>query len=159
MERKNNEKFKSHKIITYLNITQKEEKQDQNEDPQLQLQSGRSDNLTELNFDEKLKKLFDSKKFTIGNQFDQEGSEKFLEEKDECLKLMDLDDTILETKKKDKKKSRRKNAVKSKTEIKNQNHNLKYIPRIKTTDENIESFFSTESSKQIIKEFILKSNE
>ena len=104
MERKNNEKSKSHKIFSYLNISQKTQKQDQNEDPQLRLQSGKLDHLTELNFDEKIKKLFDPKKFTIGNQFDQEGSEKFLDEKDECLKFMDLDDTILDTKKKTRKK-------------------------------------------------------
>ena len=159
MERKNNEKSKSHKIFSYLNISQKEPKKDQNEDPQLQLRSGKLDHLAELNFDEKLKKLFAPKKFKIGNQFDQEGSQKFLEEKDESLKFTDLDDTILDVKKKDKKKSRKKNAVKNKTEIKNKVHNLIHIPRIKTTNENIESFFSTESSKQVIKEFISKSNE
>ena len=160
MERKNKEKSKTHKIITNLNITSTKYKKDQNEDILLQLKSNKLDYLEDFKFEEKIKILFDSKKFSIGNQFDQKGSEKFLAEKDECLKCMDLDYTILEKKNSNKFERKRKN--KSKTQKGNLIHNLKYIPQIEINNENIESFFSTESSKQIFKEIIpisLKKNK
>ena len=155
MERNKKEKSKSDKLLLILNFSPEKQKIGQSKDISTQLKSSNLGNLTDDNFDIKLKKLFDSKKFTIGNQFDQEGSEKFLAEKDECLKAMDLDYTVIETKKNNSKKDKKKRENKSK--------NVKkafdvYIPEIKITDENNESFFSKESSIRFIKEFVSKSN-
>ena len=108
MERNNKEKSKSDKLLLILNFSPEKQKIGQSKDISTQLKSSNLGNLADDNFDKKLKKLFDSKKFTIGNQFDQEGSEKFLAEKDECLKAMDLDYTVLKTKKKKFKKRQRK---------------------------------------------------
>ena len=149
MEIKNVEKSKSHKMLNSFNITPTKQKNEQDENIPLQLKSGNLSHLIEFNFDEKLKKFFDKEKFSIGNQFDQKGSEKFLAEKDECLKFMDLDYTILEKKKLKKNKKKREN--KSHTKIKDLIHNVKYIPQIEINYENVESFFSTESFKQIFK--------
>ena len=146
MERKNKEKSRSFKNIN-----------NENEDISPQLKKDKLWLLTEINVDEKLQKLFVSKKFSIGNQFDQKGSEQFLSEKDECLKLMNLDDIdniILETKTKTYKKNKRKSENKNKVETKNLYHDKKYIHRIKIVNMNDESFFSTESSKQTFKEFV-----
>ena len=45
-------------------------------------------------FENQIKKIFQQKKFFINNQYDQNGVENFLKEKDECLKKMELDDSI-----------------------------------------------------------------
>ena len=156
MERKNKEKSKTCIISTNLNITPAIQKKVENDNTKSHLKSHKFGQLTELNFNEKIKILFDSKKFSIGNQFDQKGSEKFLNEKDECLKLIYLDETILERENSIKKKRR---ATKSKTEKRDPNFKLKGIHRIKNIKEKYESFFSTESSKQIISEFCSKQNE
>ena len=151
MERKNKEKSKTHKIITNFNIISTKNKKDQNEDILLQLKSNKIDYLENFKFEEKIKILFDSNKFSIGNQFDQKGSEKFLAEKNECLKCMDLDYTILE--KKNSKKTKRKSKSKNQNQKRNTAH-IKYFPPIKIISENDESFFSTESSKQVFREFM-----
>ena len=165
MEKKNKEKSKSYKKCTNLNVSTIDQKKnkneditDQNEDISTQLQSEKLRSLEELKFEDKLKKLFDSKKFLIGNHFDQKGSEQFLTEKDECLKLIGLDDTI-DNKKINSKKNNKKAKKKYKKEIRKKNPDLEYIPSIKIKEENIESFFSADSSKQILKEFFSKSNE
>ena len=151
MERKNKEKSKSFKIFTNLNIISTKQKKDQNVGIQSHLKSGKLGYLAECDFTEKVQKLFDSNKFSIGNQFDQEGSEKFLAEKDECLKCIDLDYTILD--KENSKKNKRKSKSKSKTHKRKTAHS-KYFPPIEFINEDDESFFSTESSKQIIREFV-----
>ena len=117
MERKDNEKSKSNKHLNFFNLSSPNQKKDQNknkEDAKSKTKSDKLSRLIEYDFEEKLKKLFDSKKFTIGNQFDQEGSEKFLAEKDECLKLIDLDYTALYSTKKDSKKDGKKRENKNK---------------------------------------------
>ena len=156
MERKKKEKCKSYKLFNHFNITPKKQKQVQNKDASSKIQSHDLGYLIELDFDEKIKQLFDSKKFTLGNQFDQKGSEKFLDEKDECLKYIELDDTILDTKNKNSKNKRRKSGNKCKKELRKLSQDLKYIPRVEIPNEKIESFFSTESGKQIVKEFVSK---
>ena len=50
---------------------------------------------TESEFENQIKKIFQQKKFIINNQYDHNGVKSFLEEKDECLKKMELDDSIL----------------------------------------------------------------
>ena len=40
--------------------------------------------------------LFDENKFKIRNDFDRKHSKEFLKEKDECLKTMDLNDSLSE---------------------------------------------------------------
>ena len=45
-------------------------------------------------FENQIKKIFQQKKFFINNQYDQNGVENFLKEKDECLKKIELDDSI-----------------------------------------------------------------
>ena len=54
----------------------------------------------ETNFEKKIKKMFDRKKFKLGNEFNQKNSEIFLKDKDECMKDVVLDDTIPHNKKK-----------------------------------------------------------
>ena len=49
---------------------------------------------TESEFENQIKKIFQKKKFFINNQYDQNGVENFLKEKDECLKKIELDDSI-----------------------------------------------------------------
>ena len=49
----------------------------------------------ESEFESQIKKIFQQKKFFIDNQYDHNGVERFLKEKDECLKKMELDDSIL----------------------------------------------------------------
>ena len=162
MERKDNEKPKSNKHLTIFNLSSTNKKNDRNEnneDEKLKPKSGKLGHLIEYDFEEKLKKLFDSQKFTIGNQFDQEGSDKFLNEKDECLKLMDLDYTVLYSTKKDSKKDGRKLKNKNKDRKSNLNHDEKYISDIKIVNENVESFLSSESSINNFKEFISNLNE
>ena len=134
MERKNKEKSKSFKIFTNLNIISTKQKKDQNVGIQSHLKSGKLGYLAECDFTEKVQKLFDSNKFSIGNQFDQEGSEKFLAEKDECLKCMDLDYTILEKKKLNKNEKNCEN--KRKTEASNLLQDIKYSPQIKNNKNN-----------------------
>ena len=151
MERKNKEKSKSCESVTNFNITTKHVK-NQNEGIPLQLKSDKLAHLKDFNFEKKFQKLFDSKKFSIGNQFDQKGCEKFLSEKDECLKCMDLDYTILDKKKS--KKCKKKTEKKMKIEKKNINNDLKYISEIEINKLDTESFFSTESSRRIIEEFV-----
>ena len=155
MEIENKEKYKSNRNVPIFSFSKTNQKKDENEDISKQL---KSDKLLyfEINFDEKLKKFFDKEKFKIGDQFDQKGSEKFLSEKDENLKLMDLDYTILYSPKKDSKKHKKKHE--SKNEKKKLKHDEKYISDIKVIDENEESFISTESAKQFYKEFASKSN-
>ena len=159
MERRNIEKSKSDKLLFILNFSPIKTKKINIKDIYSPIKSHKLGHLVDYNFDEKLKKLFDSKKFTIGDQFDQEGSEKFLSEKDECLKLMDLDYTVLYSTKKKSPKDKRKNGNKSKNKKQKLNHDLKNIPEIKNINKNDESFFSTESVKQTVKEFISKSSE
>ena len=149
MERKNKEKSKSSKIFINLNFKPIKQKNDQNVGKQSYLKSDNLCHLAECDFSEIIQKLFDSNKFSIGNQFDQKGSEKFLAEKNECLKCIDLDYTILEKKNSKKRKSKSKN----KTKKRNIAH-IKYFPPIKIINEKDDSFFSTESSKQIFREFI-----
>ena len=159
MERKSNEKSKSNKLLTNLNFSQTKEAKDQNQDKPSKLKSHKFDHLIDYDFEEKVKKFFDDKKFTIGNQFDQKGSEKFLAEKDECLKFMDLDNTTLDDKNKNLKKSKKKHRSKNKDEKIKLDHDLKYISEIKFIEENVESFLSEESSIQILNQFDSKSNE
>ena len=54
----------------------------------------------ENDFEKKVKKMFDRKKFKISNEFNQKNSEIFLKDKDECMKDEELDDTIPHKKKK-----------------------------------------------------------
>ena len=49
---------------------------------------------TGFEFENQIKKIFQQKKFFINNQYDQSGVENFLKEKDECLKKIELDDSI-----------------------------------------------------------------
>ena len=49
---------------------------------------------TGFEFENQIKKIFQKKKFFINNQYDQNGVENFLKEKDECLKKIELDDSI-----------------------------------------------------------------
>ena len=49
----------------------------------------------ESEFENQIKKIFQQKKFFINNQYDHNGVKSFLKEKDECLKKMELDDSIL----------------------------------------------------------------
>ena len=48
----------------------------------------------ENDFEKKVKKMFDRKKFKISNEFNQKNSEIFLKDKDECMKDEELDDNI-----------------------------------------------------------------
>ena len=151
MERKNKEKSKSSKIFTNLHFIPTKHKKEQNVGIESFLKSDNLCYLAERDFHEKIQKLFDSNKFSIGNQFDQKGSEKFLAEKNECLKCMDLDYTILE--KKNSKKTKRKSKSKNQNQKRNTAH-IKYFPPIKIISEKDDSFFSTESSKQVFREFM-----
>ena len=108
----------------------------------------------ESEFENEIKKIFQQKKFLINNQYDHHGVKNFLKEKDECLKKMELDDSILYInlnvhKKIENKKNQCKNHKnlksvnnKEKTEIKNLNQKV------------IDSFISNESRESI--EEILK---
>ena len=154
MERGNKEKSKTYKAFICLYITPNKLKKEKNVFIHPHLKSGKLGYFAECDFAEKIQKLFDIKKFSIGNQFDQKGSEKFLAEKDECLKCMDLDYTILEKTKS--KSNKRKRESKSKTEKRKMkiNRKLKNAPQISIIKESDESFFSSETSKQIFKEFV-----
>ena len=46
------------------------------------------------NFEKKIRKMFDRKKFKLSHKFNQKNSEIFLKDKDECMKDVELDDTI-----------------------------------------------------------------
>ena len=48
----------------------------------------------ENDFEKKVKKMFDRKKFKISNEFNQKNSEIFLKDKDEYMKDEELDDNI-----------------------------------------------------------------
>ena len=52
------------------------------------------------NFEKKIKKMFDRKKFKLSDEFNQKNSELFLKDKDECMREVDLDDRIPNNKKK-----------------------------------------------------------
>ena len=54
----------------------------------------------EINFENKVEKMFKRNKFKLSNEFNQKNSEIFLKDKDECMKEEDLDDTIPHKKKK-----------------------------------------------------------
>ena len=54
----------------------------------------------EINFENKVVKMFKRNKFKLSNEFNQKNSEIFLKDKDECMKEEDLDDTIPHKKKK-----------------------------------------------------------
>ena len=95
---------------------------------------------TESEFENKIKKIFQRKKFFIDNQFDHNGVKNFLKEKDECLKkieLVDLDNFIsyknlnVNKKCKNEKNQYKSNKnfkfVDSKKEIKIKNNNRKVI--------------------------------
>ena len=127
------EKSKSFKTFTNLNIKATKQK-NKNIDLLSHLRSGNLGNLSEYNFHEKIQKLFESKKFSIGKQFNQKGCEKFLAEKNECLKCMDLDYTILE--KKNSNKNEKNCENKRKTEASNLLQDLKYSPQIKNNKNN-----------------------
>ena len=58
----------------------------------------------DFEFEKKVQKIFMENKFVIGNAYDHDGSEKFLKDKDECMKNMFLNDEIEE--KSSRKKSR-----------------------------------------------------
>ena len=145
-EMKNKETSKTFDIFTNININSSKHNINQKQDMPSKSKSDKLNHLRELNFDFKVKKLFDSEKFTIGNQFDQKGCEKFLSAKDECLKCICLDETILD-KKKDHKKNKKKHENKSK--IKNKNHDVENNSRLTFIDKNDESFISTESIEEI----------
>ena len=104
---------------------------------------------TGFEFENQIKKIFQQKKFFINNQYDHNGVKIFLEEKDECLKKMDLDDSIL-YKNENKKSKNEKNQYKihknlkisdnkEKTEIENNNQKV------------IDSFISSNSGSSIEK--------
>ena len=106
---------------------------------------------TKSEFENQIKKIFQQKKFFINNQYDHNGVKIFLEEKDECLKKMDLDDSILYKNLNENKKSKNeKNQYKihknlkisdnkEKTEIENNNQKV------------IDSFISSNSGSSIEK--------
>ena len=106
---------------------------------------------TGFEFENQIKKIFQQKKFFINNQYDHNGVKIFLEEKDECLKKMDLDDSILyKNLNADKKSKNKKNQNKihknlkpddnkAKTEIENNNQKV------------IDSFISSNSGSSIEK--------
>ena len=73
-------------------------------------------------FENQIKKIFQRNKFNINNQYDHSGVKSFLIEKDECLKKMELNDSILY-----------KNLNMSK-KIKNQKNNYKIHKIIKSID-------------------------
>ena len=54
----------------------------------------------EINFENKVEKMFKRNKFKLSNEYNQKNSEIFLKDKDECMKEEDLDDTIPHKKKK-----------------------------------------------------------
>ena len=54
----------------------------------------------EINFEKKVKNMFDRKKFKLSNEFNEKNCEIFLRDKDECMKDVILDDTIPHKKKK-----------------------------------------------------------
>ena len=89
----------------------------------------------ESDFESKIQKIFQQKKFFINNQYDHNGVKSFLKEKDECLKKMDLDDSILYKKlnvykKNENKKNKSHKGLKSvdnKQKIETKNNNQKVI--------------------------------
>ena len=147
-EMKNKETSKVFEIFTNINISSSKLKINQKQDMPSQSKSDKLIHLRELNFDVKAKKLFESEKFIIGNQFDQKGCEKFLSAKDECLKCICLDETIL-NKKRVHKKNTNKHENKSKNKVRIENHDVKDNSRITIINKNDESFISTESIEEI----------
>ena len=150
MEMKNKEASKAFEIFTNINIDSSELKINQKQ-MSPQLKSDKLSHLMELNFEIKAKKLFESEKFIIGNQFDQKGCEKFLSAKDECLKCICLDENILDNKKVHK-KNQKKHENKSEIKIKNKNHDVKDNSRISIINNNYESFISKDSIEEIFYE-------
>ena len=78
------------------------------------------------NFEKKVSKLFDKKKFKLSNKFNQKNSEIFLKEKDECMKEMNLEDSIPLNKKK-----------------------RLYYSKIKKNSNKLNSFYSVASSEYV----------
>ena len=106
-------------------------------------------------FESQIKKIFEQKKFFINNQYDFNGVKIFLEEKDECLKKIELDDSVLfKNLNVDKRSKNEKNQNeinkdlaqvndKEKTEIKNNNQIV------------IDSFISSKSADSIEEMLVL----
>ena len=99
-----------------------------------------SQKLPDDNFEKKVEKMFERKKFVLDNSFDYEGSENFLKDKDECMKNMHLSDEIEEENpsKRIKRKQKFKRIMKSSDD----RRTSKIIQRRKKR----ESFFSFGSS-------------
>ena len=99
-----------------------------------------SQKLADNNFEKKVQKMFERKKFVLDNSFDYEGSENFLKDKDECMKNMNLSDEIEEENpsKRFKRKQKFKRIMKSSDD----RRTSKIIQRRKKR----ESFFSFGSS-------------
>ena len=95
----------------------------------------------ESEFESQIKKIFQQKKFSIDNQYDHNGVESFLKEKDECLKKMELDDSILYKDLNMKKKSKnQKNEYKSHNNLKPEDIKIK-----NNNQKVIDSFISNKS--------------
>ena len=100
----------------------------------------------ESEFESQIKKIFQQKKFSIDNQYDHNGVESFLKEKDECLKKMELDDSILYKDLNMKKKSKNQ-----KNEYKNHNNLKPEDIKIKNNNQKvIDSFISNKSEGCIV---------
>ena len=108
----------------------------------------------ESEFESQIKKIFQQKKFSIDNQYDHNGVESFLKEKDECLKKMELDDSMLYINLNVHKKiENKKNQCKNHKNLKSVD--IKEKPEIKNINKKvIDSFISNESRESI--EEILK---
>ena len=103
----------------------------------------------ESDFESKIQKIFQQKKFFINNQYDHQGVENFLKEKDECLKKMELNDSILYKSSNEQKKSK---SQKKKFKNHDNLNSIDIKKKIKIENNNqivVDSFISNESGECI----------
>ena len=100
-------------------------------------------------FENKIKKIFQQNKFCINNEYDHNGAEKFLKEKDECLKKIEFDDSnsiLYENLNMNKRSKKEKNKYKSHQNL--GSVDIKRQTQIKNNNQRvIDSFLSNESGK------------
>ena len=112
-----------------------------------------SETNTESEFENQIKKIFQQKKFFINNQFDHNGVQNFLNEKDECLKKIELNDSILDENKNSNKKFKNEtNKNKSPQNLKSVD--IKKQIKIKNNNKIVSDSFLSNKSGDSIKEIL-----
>ena len=105
-------------------------------------------------FENEIKILFQQRKFIINNQYDHNGVENFLKEKDECLRKMEMvDDSILYKNLDIRKKSKnKKNRYKSHKNLKP--ININQAIKIRNSNQKVIDSFLSNKSGECIEEIL-----